>query len=666
MFPLDKGDPAELGGYELLGRLGAGGMGVVYLGRLPGGRLVAIKVVRSRFAQDPEFRERFRREVAAARAVSGAFTAAVIDADPDAERPWLVTEYVPGMPLDEAIAVAGPLPPDSLRTLAGGLAEALRSIHATGLVHRDLKPSNVLLTMDGPRVIDFGISRAMDASKLTQTGFVVGSPGFMSPEQAVGQPVDAASDVFSYGGVLAYASTGREPFGGDGGVDAQLYRTVVTDPRLDDLAGSWIAPIVQACLEKEAARRPTAAQLLDMLAAAPAASPGNWLPPALVGAIAQKTQQGEIVRQAAEKIAAERRRTSRRAGIRRAIGTSLGAVAVVGVLSLLGVLLFRQNQPPPAPEWSGVRISTTPLYPPNPGGWGYTRPARISMPHASVGVAWSATGDELDTYEARDLHVPAVRAKQGQKLLVAAIDPMVTYAAFSPDQKNPVVARLLVGDQPTVLTGLPLPDRSSTTQVIVVGAAPATPVRLQLADAGRTAEIDLRTGKVIADPYAQHQSDVDWSGDAQATGVFDGRTLPVSVSVTTPLSGLKAEVASISNYRPERGWAPAGQAFLSVPMPNVTTTDAFYSSVGLYLVNDAQAFTFRPTGGAAITADRHDRAFSTIVSLDKNDSAVVFTVPATVTGGTVTFDLGKSRLDKTKTNPWRHAPAFNLRLSLNH
>ena len=183
---LQPGDPQTIGSYRLVGQLGGGGMGRVFLGVSAGGRPVAVKVIRAELATDPQFRMRFGREVAAARRVSGVFTAMVVDADVDGPAPWLATAYVPGPSLSEAVDDHGPLPAGSLLALAAGLAESLTAIHAAGVVHRDLKPSNVMLAEDGPRVIDFGISRAVESTALTQTGLVIGSPGFMSPEQAMG------------------------------------------------------------------------------------------------------------------------------------------------------------------------------------------------------------------------------------------------------------------------------------------------------------------------------------------------------------------------------------------------------------------------------------------------------------------------------------------------
>jgi serine/threonine protein kinase len=210
---LQAGDPQRIGPYRIVGRLGAGGMGTVFAGRSAGGRLVAVKVIRGELADDPDFLVRFSREVAAARSVSGLFTAPVVDADLEGPAPWLATAYVPGPSLAEGVRACGPLPVPSVLALAAGLAEGLDAVHRAGLVHRDLKPANVLLAEDGPRVIDFGISQAAEATALTHADLVIGSPGFMSPEQADGRPVGPASDVFSLGAVLAFAATGQGPFG---------------------------------------------------------------------------------------------------------------------------------------------------------------------------------------------------------------------------------------------------------------------------------------------------------------------------------------------------------------------------------------------------------------------------------------------------------------------
>ena len=252
-------DPLTLGPYRVVGRLASGGMGWVYLGRSRSGRALAIKVVRPELASDPEFRSRFAREVEAARAVSGAFTAAVVDADAEGDPPWLATLYVPGPSLAEAVRADGPLAASAVRTLAVGLVEALQAIHAVGVVHRDLKPANVLLAGDGPRVIDFGISMLGGANPITRVGEVMGTPSFMSPEQLRGDPAGPASDVFALGAVLVFAATGGPPFGSGAGV---MYRIAERPPVLDAVPAA-LRGLVGHCLAKSPADRPDLGTLLD-------------------------------------------------------------------------------------------------------------------------------------------------------------------------------------------------------------------------------------------------------------------------------------------------------------------------------------------------------------------------------------------------------------------
>jgi outer membrane protein assembly factor BamB len=285
-------DPEQVGPYRLVARLGSGGMGSVYLGRSPSGRTVAVKVVRPDLAEEPGFRRRFAREVAAARRVNGAFTAGVVDADPAGSPPWLATEYVRGMALGAAVEAYGPWPVHHVLWLGAGLAEALNRIHAVGVVHRDLKPSNILLAQDGPRVIDFGISAVSEATALTQTGTMVGTPGYMSPEQLTGPRADPAADVFSLGAVLVYAATGAAPFG-TGASHAVAYRTVHEPPALERVPPA-LRGVVEACLEKDPGRRPTAARLMaELLSGAEgghvAAFPvdGGWLPQAVARMVPQ-------------------------------------------------------------------------------------------------------------------------------------------------------------------------------------------------------------------------------------------------------------------------------------------------------------------------------------------------------------------------------------------
>ncbi|OQQ17680.1 serine/threonine protein kinase [Streptomyces sp. M41(2017)] len=292
MQPLGVDEPTVVGPYRLLGRLGSGGMGRVYLGRSAGGRTVAVKIVHPHFALDEEFRARFRREVEAARRVGGAWTAPVLDADPEAPVPWVATGYAAGPSLTAAVADGGPLPVHSVRALGAGLAEALTAVHSLGLVHRDVKPSNVLLTLDGPLLIDFGIARATDGTaSLTSTGVSVGSPGYMSPEQILGKGVTGAADLFSLGAVLAYAATGRPPFPGDSSASL-LYMVVHEEPRLDALDGE-LRDLVAACLAKSPTDRPTPAEVAVRLAPQGAARlvTAGWLPGALVEQVSRSAVQ---------------------------------------------------------------------------------------------------------------------------------------------------------------------------------------------------------------------------------------------------------------------------------------------------------------------------------------------------------------------------------------
>jgi outer membrane protein assembly factor BamB len=260
---LTADDPRVIGDFRLQSRLGAGGMGRVYLGFSPAGRAVAVKVIHPHLARDPSYAARFRREVAAAQAVNAVYAAPVVAAGPDDTPPWLATAFVPAPTLQDTVGKNGPLPEEAVWKLAAGLAEALRAIHASGLVHRDLKPGNVLLAADGPRLIDFGIARVLDGTRLTSTDGVLGTPSYMSPEQARGSGVDPPSDIFSLGGVVYFAATGQAPFGG-GIPAALLYRIVFDEPNLDGLPPQ-LRSLVAACLDKNPATRPTPAQLATAL-----------------------------------------------------------------------------------------------------------------------------------------------------------------------------------------------------------------------------------------------------------------------------------------------------------------------------------------------------------------------------------------------------------------
>uniref|UniRef100_UPI0021C232AD serine/threonine-protein kinase n=1 Tax=Frankia gtarii TaxID=2950102 RepID=UPI0021C232AD len=288
MQNLEPGDPSTIGPYNLRARIGEGGMGRVFLAHSPSGRLMAVKVVRPELAGDGGFRDRFRREVAAARLVSGAFTAPVVDADPDAATPWLATLYVPGPSLHEAVAQCGPFGPTVLRRLGAGVLEAIVAVHRAGVVHRDVKPSNVLLAADGPRLIDFGVARAADHTELTRAGDVVGTASYMSPEQAAGGVAGPAADVFSAAAVLVFAATGRGPFG-RGDPAAMLFRVVHGSPDLTGVPAD-LSDALRSCLSKNPAERPSPDMLLRWFAEGVEVAAETW-PPAVTRLVAQRTAE---------------------------------------------------------------------------------------------------------------------------------------------------------------------------------------------------------------------------------------------------------------------------------------------------------------------------------------------------------------------------------------
>ncbi|MEU3314628.1 protein kinase [Streptomyces sp. NPDC048387] len=281
MMRLRREDPRVVGSFRLHRRLGAGGMGVVYLGSDRRGQRVALKVIRPDLAEDQEFRSRFAREVSAARRIRGGCTARLVAADLEAERPWFATQYVPGPSLHDKVAEEGPLTAAQIAAVGAALSEGLVAVHEAGVVHRDLKPSNILLSPKGPRIIDFGIAWATGASTLTHVGTAVGSPGFLAPEQVRGAAVTPATDVFSLGATLAYAAMGDSPFG-HGSSEVMLYRVVHEEPHLAGVPDA-LAPLVRACLAKDPEERPSTLQLsmrLKEIAAREAQGLGDGRPPA--------------------------------------------------------------------------------------------------------------------------------------------------------------------------------------------------------------------------------------------------------------------------------------------------------------------------------------------------------------------------------------------------
>jgi serine/threonine protein kinase len=389
---LRRWDPERIGPFALLGRLGAGAMGQVYLGRSAAGRLVAVKTIKIEFAEEAGFRSRFAHEVAAARRVSGVFTAAVVAADPDADVPWLATAYIAAPSLNRLVLGGGPLPVPAVRWLAAGCAEALESIHNAGLVHRDLKPSNVLVSPDGPRVIDFGVARAAERIQLTVTRGALGTPAYMAPEQARDtRQASTASDVFSLGATLLFAATGHPPYLGDTVMDI-LVRLATEAPDLTGLPAELL-PVVTACLERSPRNRPTSTALLAELApfVGATASPGSghsYLPasaltligeyerspgtpeprpghdhdqPPLTDEVSEDATFGSYTGLPAAPGAPRRRRPPKR--VIAGVGLGAGAAALLAVGAVLGASLTGTHGRAPASGASSPTPARTTTYP---------------------------------------------------------------------------------------------------------------------------------------------------------------------------------------------------------------------------------------------------------------------------------------------------------------
>lgn len=451
-------DPSSIGRHRLLARLGAGGMGVVYLGRTEAGALAAVKVIQAEYADEPDFRARFRREVEAARRVTSPWAVPVTGADPDAAEPWLATAFVPGPSLGEAVAQHGPLPARSVRVLGRMLATALREVHAAGLVHRDVKPANVLLAVDGPRLIDFGIARATDETAITSADLVVGTPGFLSPEQAEarGAAVGPASDVFSLGCLLAYAVTGRPPFG-TGAVDALLYRTVHDEPDLDGIgsedngdgddsaASGELLTLLHLCLAKEPADRPTAEQICTVLLVEDAVPDGgqtDWLPDDVVRGIADRSAEMLALPDIEPTVAeagAEAAPTAEQAGPgRRRLLLASGAAVL---LAAGGTAL-----------WAALRDEDTPGTPTTARRWAIGVQADLSGAQRTVGRA-QVQGARLAVEQFN------ARANTPFELTLKAVDDGGSAA------RAPAAARTLIQD-PDVLAVLG-PTNDETTQAVL-------------------------------------------------------------------------------------------------------------------------------------------------------------------------------------------------------
>ncbi|MFD8756105.1 protein kinase [Kitasatospora sp. NPDC059577] len=460
---LTADDPREVGGHLLYARLGAGGMGRVYLSYTPGGRPVALKVVRPELAEDPEFRARFAQEVASARRIHGLFTAQVVDAGVDAATPWLATTYVPGPSLQQVVQRFGPLPERTVLLLMAGIAEALQAIHTSGVVHRDLKPGNVLIASDGPRVIDFGIARAADASALTGTGLRIGSPAYMAPEQAMGRAATPATDVYALGALAVHVAGGSPPFG-DGPDPAALYRTVHEDPDLGRVPES-LRDLLLHCLAKRPEDRPTTAEVIAAARNHPAVGGhlrfgDDWLPHPLTSQITRHADLPQVPAEAAAQPGPDSART------------------VLAPASAPTPTLFAPvSSPVPAP--------------PAPAG--------------------HSTGSRAARRE--DARGRGRRRALGRTALTAAVALTVGAAAavFLLDDQEPVEAATaeapvsgsaapLTPTAPVAPTGSPTPTRSATPPASTPGpAADFAPVyrSVELTSADSGYEFDLANGTVV-------------------------------------------------------------------------------------------------------------------------------------------------------------------------
>ena len=516
MEPLSADDPRQIGEFTLRSRLGAGGMGRVYLAFSPGGRAVAMKVVHPGLAADPEFLRRFRNEVAAARAVSGMYTAPVVGAGIDDDPPWLATAYVPGPPLAEVVSRYGSLPETAVWRLAAGLTEALRAVHACGLVHRDLKPGNVLLAADGPHVIDFGISRAFEGTAVTSTGMVVGTPGYMSPEQAEGQQAGPPSDVFSLGCVLAYAVTGNAPFGG-GSAASILYRVVTGQPDLSGVPAS-LRQVITACLAKNPAQRIGLAQLGPMIAALGPAISASSAPsgPSRWPASSRPTTPTRSPRSAGLR-SALRRSALRRSARLRSAGLQFSAAPVSQVLSGRPASQPPMSQPPvgqpPLEPGSGDRVSGQPGPGAGPGQQG-----------AAPGLTGHAPMVADGYYAAAAYGLSAANPVANGPAPSSPAPAQSPYAQPSVEQAR--APRYPAGQQPSTWQQ-PKPAMPPTTpasQYAPQYAAPSWPQQAAQAPAPST-------------PWPQQQpsSGGSWPGSGQPSGP-GGPSGPGFPSAATPLA----------------------------------------------------------------------------------------------------------------------------------
>ncbi|AOR32852.1 serine/threonine protein kinase [Streptomyces fodineus] len=534
--------PEYAGHYRLESRLGSGGMGVVHLARSTSGMKLAVKVVHAEFARDPEFRGRFRQEVAAARKVSGAFTASVVDADPDAGQPWMATLFIPGPTLSDEVKRNGPMDPAQLRRLMAGLAEALRDIHRVGVVHRDLKPSNVLLAEDGPKVIDFGISRPKDSELRTETGKLIGTPPFMAPEQfRRPREVGPAADVFALGSVMVHAATGRGPFDSDSPY-VVAYQVVHDEPDLTGVPES-LAPLVRRCLAKEPEDRPTPDELMRELRSVAASYDTQAFIPA------QRSSDGPAPQSPAERPEPS---VKRRVGKKVIVGA--GALGLAVVAALTSVRLLGDDQASPSGTTPRTKAAAFSSWKAKPA------PETSGMPQCSYGAG------ELLCVQAGTVF--ALSPADGELLWRR---PVATTSASGP----PVVSSALV--QPYTEGGPQLAalDPHSGNEVWKRRPAPGTMVRYT----ARTALLTAADGKITGVDSASGRT--RWShripGQRTPSFVsFPGD--PLAYATSTSADGSSTQLSAVDPQSGDVRW----QAHLAGTLEPVGSEggSVFFLSIG--------------------------------------------------------------------------------------
>jgi Protein kinase domain len=527
MEPLAADDPRHIGGYRLRARLGAGGMGQVFLGFSPAGRAVAVKVIHRQFARDPEFVRRFGHEVEAAGAVSGAYTAPVVAAGPGDDPPWLATVFVSGPSLAEVIAQSGPLPEPAVWRLAGGLIEALQAVHACGLVHRDLKPANVLLAADGPLLIDFGISRALEGAATTATSLIVGTPAFMSPEQVRGLPVRPASDVFALGSVIAFAATGAAPFGaGTSGPIAMAYQVVHGQPDLSHVPVP-LANLVAACLAKSPADRPQLAQLMeavrDGLAPYQASWPGSFWPEPVAGMVSSRQDsfhpppRGKALLTTVQLWAQRRLHLRWPAQVRWRVLTLVMVAAVLFGAGAISIALIRSS---PAPAAAGPPAPTPPAV--RAAAAAHTAAARWIAAQASTDAIVSCDPQMCAVLEAHGIPPGRLLPLGGTNPAPLGSDLIVSTAAV----RGEFGARLPSVYAPVVLASFGTGSAQTAVRVVASDGSAAYLRRLRAdvaarADAGRQL---LQNPRLHASGPARR---------SLAAGQVDSRLLTVFAALAT-------------------------------------------------------------------------------------------------------------------------------------